>query len=260
MKLSIAILFSTIVAIQGAAIQPADLQEPEASIFDLTSLFASAWTYQDRLQELQTEINVVLTEIRTSVSSALKISSRLTLQQIESNTNTILAIDKPARDEIFGLRSSSACVINLKTLINGVTEFSGFGSSNCVTDYDKSVQGVLNNAYAFLQKFEGTYGDIQQYVVRAFIGKNAYTQPEEIEALFATQFNNAVTKWDAAKPEAETFLSTLNTNIAVFNGVLGECFTGIQTRITPYYSTLQTEIATCAAFDSTPDPFTIFRQ
>lgn len=246
--------------VNAAAIDETMALYPEAAaIIAPTELFSKSWEFHDKFADLQKDIDLQLTAIRTSVSTVLKSSSNATLSQIESNAGVILAQDEPARNAIFAIRPSTVCVNNLKTLINGITEFTGFGSSNCVAVYDKSVQGALNTAYALLQKYEGSFGDVQQVVVRSFIGKNALTSGDDIIERFEQQFAKRSADWAAIRPDVENFVLTLDSNIAVFNTVLGSCFKKIQDDVAPAYGLLQAEISTCAAFDSTPDPFAIFR-
>lgn len=258
MKLFVGVLLSVIVAIQGAAID--GLNEPiERHLIVPDSLFISAWDYQGRLTTLQQDINEQLTAIRTAVSAVLKTSSNETLGQIDNNAIQLLAQDEPARTQIFAMTPPTACGNNLKILINAITEFTGFGSSNCVATYDRNVQGVLKTAYAQLQKYEASFGDAQQIVVRSFIGINVFTAPEQIEARFSVAYTQRVNEWNAIRPDVENFLRTLGTNIAVFNTVLGECFKGIQDTVNPRYAELQAAIPTCETFNTTPDPFAIFR-
>jgi hypothetical protein len=261
MKIFVAILLSAVVAINGAAIDSSEVSLPvNPFIIAPEELFTDAWDYQARLKELQADINAQLTAVRTAVSSVLKSSSSATLTQIEANSNKLLEQDGPARDQIFSKDlPSTACITNLKVVLNGITEFTGFGSSNCVTAYDTSVRGALDTAYALLQKFEGSFGDVQQIVTRSFIGKNAFTQSDDIRARFNEQFSKRTSEWEKIRPDTEAFVRTLESNIAVFNTALGECFAAIQVKVAPAYSVLTSEIATCRAFDSSPDPFAMFR-
>lgn len=259
MKFSVTILLSVIVAIYGAAIDSEPFDDPSSfGMIIPDSLFEKAWEYQDEVTALQQDIDETLTEIRTAVSLVLKSSSRETLGQIENNAHALMDQDAPARGAIFA-EGSSPCINNLKVLINAITEFTGFGSSNCVTTYDKSVQGTLSTAKAFLQKYEESFSNVQQIVVRSFIGKNAFVQYDEIEARFGEQYNLRKSQWDAFRPDVEEFVRTLDANIAVFNTALGECFVTIQQNVAPAYDELQGEIQTCLDFNSTPDPFAMYR-
>lgn len=255
MKQIVGILLSTIAVINCASV---DNKVASSFVLAPASLFEEAWKYQNSLKELQQDINDKLTAIRTSVSTVLRSSSNTTLTQVESNANQLLAQEEPARKAIFDL-ASSVCVNNLKVLINGITEFTGFGSSNCVATYDKNLNGVLNTAYALLQKYEGTYGDVQQIVVRSFIGKNAFLQADEIEARFGENYNLRYDEWQLARPDVEEFVDTLSGNVAVLNSALETCFEAVQENVVPAYVFLQDEISTCNNFDNTADPFAMFR-
>lgn len=260
MKLNVGVLLSMIIVIHGAAIDKANPDDSiSVHIIAPDSLFESAREYHNKLRDLQQDINEQLTTIRTAVSTVLKSSTERTLTQIESNAHQLLAQDQPARNAIFEL-SSSLCVNNLKVLLNSITEFTGFGSSNCVTSYDKSVQGALNSAYIILEEHEGTFADVQQAVVKAFIGKNVYLESDDIENRFVEQYNMRSEEWAAARPEVEEYVNTLNANIAGFNTVLDGCFTSLQDDAAPAYDHLQTNIEVCFDFDNTVDPFAIFRQ
>src|SRR4051812_22829083 len=134
MKSIVAVLLSVIITIHGAAI--------DSKVALRADLFPNARTHHQKLKELQVDINEQLTAIRTSISVVLSSSSNDSLTRIEQNADAFLALDEPARDAIFAL-DHTACVHNLKVLLNGATEFSGFGSSNCVTSYDSNVQKTL---------------------------------------------------------------------------------------------------------------------
>ena len=256
MKLSVGVLLALTVAVHGAAIDSGFGAQNERSIIP-DSLFESAWEYQRYFESLQEDINIKLNSVRTEVSDLLQKSSTFTLEQIEGNANSILLLDDPARNRIYEL-SSSLCVNNLRVLINGITEFTGFGSSNCVTSYDISVQEAINTTYALLKKYEGPSVDVQQIVVRSFINRNAFLQPEEIENRFKDIYNQQLAEWNEFNPDTEDFLSDLRSKIDDFFNNLKKCFNNIQESVAPAYDILQGEIATCEAFDSTPDPFAIF--
>lgn len=259
MKLIVGILLSVVVVIQGAAIQNDELNAPIArGILAPASLFTEAHSYQKLLTDLQQDINEVLTGIRTSVSTVLKDSSSETLEEIEDNSDKILALDDPARLAIYDINSTD-CVTNLKVILNGITEFTGFHSSNCIAAYDKSVEETLEKAYSILQNYEGHQGDVQQIVVRSFIGQNVYLHSEEIQSIFKAQYEKRSQEWDDSRPDVENFVKTLRSDIAALNSVLNGCFGKIQTSVAPAYFGLQAEIATCYTFDNTADPFAAFR-
>lgn len=257
MKFTIAVLLSVIVAIQSA---PSPPLAASSSVVIPESLFESAWEYHDRFAALQQDINDQLTALRTAVSGVLKSSSNETLEQIQSNIEKLMAQDKPARDAIFSPElTTSPCVNSLKYLINSITEFTGFESSNCVTSYDKSVEGVLVSAYSKVQEYEKSFNDVQQVVVRSFIGLNAYTQSADIEARFSDTLAVRESAWAEIRPQVEAFKTTLRNEISAFNAVLVTCHKSLRDSVQPAYGVLAGEIETCVIFNSTPDPFAIYR-
>ena len=265
MKLIVLVLVTVFVTIHGAAINSENVDlEADTSISGKViipkSLFESAWDHQGKLESLQTNINLRLTQVRTAVSGVLRTSSGEALEHIEANANDILDLDGPVRTILFDELSSSACVNNLRVLINGITEFTGFGSSNCVTSYDTSVREALKVAYELLQQYEGYNVDVQQIVVRSFIGKNAYLQPEEIENSFKNLYDERLREWNEIDPDIENFVEELEGKINEFSLLLQGCFKTIQDNVAPYYNTLRADIEVCQVFDNTDDPFAIFRQ
>lgn len=263
MKLSVGVLLSIFVAIHGASVGSGETYldaDPQSDkVIVPASLFENAWDYHRRLESLQQQINSKLTQVRTAISSVLKTSSWKTLQQIETNAYRILELDSPVRDLIFVDTKPSICNKNLRVLIDSITEFTGFGSSNAVTSYDKSVQGALQVAYEILQHYEGSSVDVQQIVVRSFIGKNAFLEPEEIEELFKSVYNQRLNEWNESSPHIEEFVNDLEGKIDGFNKNLYRDFGLIQEQVSPAYDALKEEIATCEEFDRTVDPFAIFR-
>lgn len=259
MKLSATVFLSVFALIHGAAIEGESLLSSKIAVSD--TLFENAWNVQIKITELQQDINEKMTAIRTSVSTVLKSSTNVTLEQIESNANQILADAEPTRAAIFSTTlSATVCIVKLREILNQVTEFTGFGSSNCVTKYDFSVNGALDNAYAFLQKYEGILGEVQQVVVRSFNGRNVFLQADEIEAHFEKEYENKLAEWEFIRPDVESFVTKLQSNIEVFNTVLGSCFKNIQDNVKPTFASIKSELATCSEFDNTADPFVVFRE
>lgn len=170
------------------------LQPVSSLLASPESLFVSAWEYQRKLTLLQQDINLQLIAIRTSVSDVIRSSSTQTLEQTEKNTVSILSQDAPVREIIFTLEDS-ACTNNVKSILNSVTEYSGYPSSNCIARYDKSVQTELQSAYAFLEMYEGLFSEIQQIVVKSFIQQNAFLTPEAIIKKIQEHFQTRSEDW-----------------------------------------------------------------
>jgi len=255
MKFTIGVLLSVVAVINAAAIDDVAIAP---YIIAPDSLFVRAHEYQTAAYNLQQDIDEQLTVLRIAVSTVLKHSSNETLAQIEENAQKLFAQDQPTRNEIYSL-SSSLCVNNLKVLLNSITEFSGFGSSNCVTTYDKKVQDTLSAASVLLQRYQGTFGNVLQIVVRSFIGKNVFLEPQDIETRFIEEFSKRNDEWQQVRPDVEEFRNTLSGTISAHNQALEICFKNLQNDVAPSYGLLYGEISTCQFFDNTADPFASFR-
>lgn len=221
------------------------------------SLFITAWEYQDKLTTLQEEINLQLSAVRLSLSDVLKSSSKQTLSQIENNTFAILNQDDVVREVVFNL-DPTACTNNLRTVLDGVTEFSGFPSSICVNRYDSAVQSVLNDTYGMLEQNNGLFIEVQQIVVRSFIRQNAFLTPKAIIETFKTQYESLTENWAKNYPNIEEFVKTLSSKFAAINVVLGSCFNETQSSLTPSYTRIIAEVEICKEFDNTKSPFAKF--
>ncbi|CAO1315285.1 unnamed protein product [Diamesa hyperborea] len=183
MKLLLEILVALFIGTRGSVI----LQPVSSLLASPEWMFFSAWEYQSKLTSLQQDINLQLKAIRTSVSNVLRSSSTQTLEQTERNTVSIWSQDVPVRDILFALEST-ACTDNMKSILNQVTKYSGFQSSNCITRYDESVETELKAAYALLEKYESLFSDIQQIVVKSFIQSNIFLTSDTIIIKFQSTF------------------------------------------------------------------------
>lgn len=221
------------------------------------SLFIKAWEYHNKFISLQNDINLQLAAVRNSVSNVLRISSNTTLKQIEENSVAILEKDAFVRDTLFSLEIT-ACTNNLKSLLNGVTEFSGFPSSNCINRYDEGVKIELNDSLIIMEKYNGLFNEVQQIVIKSFIRQNAFLTPDAIIATFENQYEFLIEKWEKIVPSIEIFVKSLAGNIAVHKTALDGCFNIVQVNLTPSYNRIVDEIIACHEFDNTKSPFSKF--
>lgn len=221
-------------------------------------LFVNAWEYQSKLTSLQQDINLQLIAIRTSVSNVLRSSSTQTLEQTERNAVSIWSQDAPVRDIVFALENT-ACTYNIKSILNKVTEYSGFPSSNCIARYDKSVQAELKAAYALLEKYEGLFSEIQQIVVKSFIQENIFLTSQAIILKFQSQLKTSIEDWEKTRFNIASFIQSLTTNVAVFNTVLESCYNDVQLNLVPSYNLVLAEVSICKEFDNARNPFVMFQ-
>jgi hypothetical protein len=156
------------------------LRSPELKLISPDVTFEHAWLHQKRLAELQDDINQAIHEVQTALSSVLQNSTRETLEQFESHVGDIEARFVPEIERFNQLRPS-VCRNSAQTILNHTTEFTGFSASNCATSYDSLVRIEVAAANGEFFKIDQFYSQVQMIVVRAFVGQNAFINPEAIQ-------------------------------------------------------------------------------
>lgn len=79
------------------------------------------------------------TKFQTAITNELKTVQKRVLSVIEDNARIILELEKPAREAIRQFLSDGDCAYNLRKVLNSVTKFTNFKSSNCVRSYEGSI-------------------------------------------------------------------------------------------------------------------------
>lgn len=251
MKFIVLTLLSIFVVTHGA-----ESDAPPTLILS-ESLFDNAWKHHEKLLTLHHDMSAELHKVSLSVTNLLGSASNRTLAQVEENFAQLLAQDQPARSEIFALESSS-CGNSLRTLIDSITKFTGFESSNCISNYDEKVQKALEDVNASLKVHEAS-ADALKVVVRSFIGKNVFSHPDEIEERLSNISQRYHDDWESNRPNLDGLFATLTETFAAFNADLDTCHQQVQFNVAPAYVRLSNAIAICEVFHSTSDPFAIFR-
>lgn len=125
------------------------------ALVDPAVLFGSATNYQALVTTLQIDIVTKITALRFNMSSILKRTSNITLDQIQDNLMAIFELEQPVRLYLFeGNPTMDSCMVSLRNRLNLVTEGSGYASSNCARRYDTSVTNLVADAYQILEEYE----------------------------------------------------------------------------------------------------------
>lgn len=247
MKLFVLLFLANLIVLQAAPIRKSE----EVSIEEL---FKTAWEFQNKLIPRQEGIDNDVTELRTSVSKVLKSTSSEALKEVEDNAKKVLLLEQPVRSSINGLKAGD-CATNLKSLLNGITEFTGFESSNCVKFYDNSVDAEVRTAQEMITNYDGIFTELQQLVVKAFVGKNQFSQQAEIIDAFEDEYERRVEEWERIKPNVEEFIDTLGDTIGQINNAMGFCMKDVQDTVSVAYNFISTRVETCIDFDNSQNNF-----
>lgn len=226
----------------------------KSAVIEVTDLFETAWKFQEKLNPRQEDIDNDVTEFRNSVSNVLKTTSKNALKEIELNSKKILEMEQPYRVAIDGLKAGD-CSTDLKFLLTSATKLTGYKSGNCVNLYDNSVDTEVQQAQELISVYDGIFTELQQLVVKSFVGKNQFSQQPEIISSFEHEYEKRVAMWEEIKPDVELFIENLSGNINDFNDIMANCMTNIQDGVAKTYNLLNDDIETCVIFDNTPSPF-----
>lgn len=217
-------------------------------------VFENAWHHQELLGELQDNINEAIFDVQTAVSSVLEGSTGKALTQHEGHINDLLTLRQPLAEAFDKLKDGS-CRNSAQTILDSTTEITGFEASNCVTRYSESVDKDIARATAALVKFDDLYGLVQQIVVKSFIGKNKFVNPEDISDTITAMYALVEARWADAKPTMDALKQELSSKINAHQAKLDDCNDyNIETALFGFRF-VERQINTCKEFDNTPSPF-----
>jgi hypothetical protein len=233
-----------------------------ANIINPTALFDSAQEYQEKVGELQREINFFVTSLRIAVTDVLRASSNATLAQIDSNLHQIFELDRTVRDVVFGAEvDATPCINSLRTRLNAVTEFSGFEASVCVARHDRNLTQTLSEINGLLERYGAHFNSIQMIVVRSFVSRNIWTQSEDISSRFVSEYERNLNEWHANGLDAKNIALNLSSVVEELDAVLAVCFEDIRIALVPVYDRFGRDMNTCREFDNTRlSPLLMFKE
>lgn len=244
MKFFIAIIFAT-VAFASA---------------DENDLFESSRANHQIAANLQKSVTDYAIQVRTAVPRVLGGRANGTIANVEFNVDKLLDQEAAFRATIYDPSvPRTSCIGNLRVLLNAITEFTGFESSNCVAKYDVSLSSLIRRTYGDVAAYEKTFGDVLRVVPKSFTARNMFLQYSEIETEFTTTLSTLQAQWNAEVKDIAAFENIFALNIDQLNAVLNTCFANIQAFVNPSYAILANEIATCTRFDNSHNPFAVFQ-
>lgn len=203
---------------------------------------------------MQEDINKVIYEVQSSISSVLEVSTVQTLDQYENHVSDVQAEFIPALDD-FDQLQPGPCKDMAEYILNYTTLFTGFEASNCASNYDIRVGAEISIATAALAQVDDLYGQVQTVVVKSFIGQNAFLTPEDIKDTITEIYNLIQEKWTSSKPEMEQIKNNLAAVIAGHNEELGNCHDNILQNAITYYALFRSNVQTCRDFEQTSQKF-----
>lgn len=218
----------------------------------IDELFEVAWEFHNKLKPRQEGLDNDVIELRTSISKVLRETSKDALEEVEDNARQILELEKPVKEAVSNLKLGD-CSNNLKVLLNGITEFTGFQSSNCVKRYNEEINKEIKRAQDLIANYDGAFTDFQQLVTEAFVGNNKFTEQAKIIEQLEREFEKSLKAWELIKPETEKLVENLNNDIEDITIELKLCMKDIQEATSTAYNFISSRIQTCVDFEDSLD-------
>ena len=220
------------------------------AVEDTTELFSEAWHYHNLLANMQVQIQEQLHEVRTAVSGVMTQSTNRTLKEIQRNA--VHFTGENARvHAIFAPHLPNDCVVDAINALTAMTHLAGTDSAVCLRRFYTPLQNILGEANDILALFDIMSGDAQQGVVRAFIGANAFKEPQAIITRIINLFNTSSGSWEDRRPEIEGFITDLKGSVSDLNDKFETCQTNLQNAYQPSNNFIENRLDGCLEFANT---------
>ena len=217
-------------------------------------LFVHSWEYQARLVALQQDIDESIEEVQAAVSSVLKNTTDNTLRQYQSHVGEIEDIYVPMLDGFQSLKPGD-CRNDAEDVLNRTATNTGYRMSNCASTFDERVRVSVASATNALTRFDGIFAQVQSIVVKSFVGRNSFVNPESIEDKIVEIYELVQDKWTGSKPEIESVRNNLISSIAAQFNELVSCHKANFNYAKAFFGMFEETVQICIDFDNTPNPF-----
>lgn len=217
---SLFIVLITLVVISQAA----SVSEAIAPyVQDPTDLMTSALDYQNKVNDLQNEIDIKIAGSLTSISTSIKDSRTSTLVDIKENADKILIIHGQTKEEL-ETKLPNDCVEDLLKIHESVTHVTGASFGNCLKAFNKN---LLTEIVAVKQLGPNHINGI---ILEAFNGKNAFKAPEDIKDTFVNIFVQAQQDWTDNQALVEQVVANFQETVDGIRSQFNVCSTLLHDR------------------------------
>lgn len=223
----------------------------DVNIIYPSALFSEAQKYQNNINVMQTDMFKLITDLRLELSATLKKTANSSLAYIEADIRKVFEIDEPYRTLLFVTNDgNSTCVRNMRNRLNSITEFTGFKAGICLHTYDRGVNKVVNETFSQVAVYDDELSAFELSVIKAFAGKNVWTQPEDIKKDFIGSYDKFKVIYDDFKAKINGFSSNIEEKVKALAETLVSCYKVSQDEIVSQLTVLGVEIETCITFDN----------
>ena len=244
--MSVPVILVLIMMITNQSLCQETTEDPPQSKYKI--LFKTAWSYQNKLSEMQNDIDQTLFDLRDGYTKILRSSSSNTLKKVEDNAWNFLELDEIERKVLEAVEQDD-CITDLLDILDGVTVIAGFESANCLKRHDKKFHAEVLKANNTLNEFENFATDAQQMVVKSFIGKNVFKVSEKIAQNIEETFNILQSSWMEQRSKVEHFIASFDEAVDGLYLQFQECLDDMHAAYEVIYKEVSNKQDVCEEFD-----------
>lgn len=170
-----------------------------------------------------------------------------TIQAVK-NAAEIIAKSDAAALEILAVENQNSCIKSLAAQINLQTEMSGFYSSDCLNIYNWNIFNITEDWLTDMETSGKEVDSFPQILINAFIGRNAFTQPDDIIARLQETYDGNMATY------LETFSRLMTKDNQFALGwhqeafAIEDCLNELQADLESFYSGITAQIPICRKY------------
>ena len=206
------------------------------------------------LDNFKKEVSGYQTSIQQKISSFRESNGELTgdhynisLAIIEENIKSISVSDVVVR-ETLAEQKQTACIINLVGVINNLIELSGYAISNCISLKDNSNYTINSDFKELLDSFERDVTVLSEVIINALIGRNIFTQGNEILERVQDQLKAKYAEFDAVIAALAERSTGVTVSMETEVSSLKTCFVEVDESIQSGIAAIKGQIPICVRF------------
>jgi hypothetical protein len=161
----------------------------------------------EQINEIKLSIATYQSSLQAEIRTFREVSGRRTAQLynqsldiIENSVKQISADDDTIRAKL-NAETQGACITNLNNYADSIIELSGYAISACIEGDESLALNMTAEFTAMLDSFEREVNFLGEIALNALIGRNVFTQGDEIIARVQEQLDAKTAAFNAKRGE-----------------------------------------------------------
>lgn len=217
------------------------------TIYPVDNLITGITDLQKIIEQNQIDaLNQIFTLRRTASSVGFNYKNGY-VNLLKRVITEVSLLDEPSR-AVLAAENSTACILNLVSFMDNIRELSGYAISNCVED--KSGWNVrFANVSGAIDAFELDLNNLIQAILDGLIGRNSYTEPDDILKRQLELLNERLAAFNNKLASFKNSLGVdLNTVLNYTYDNEQKCFDAITYNVNSAVAMVSSQLAVCRVF------------